>query len=177
MAGDLQAGFGAQAAAARDYYFPAGVVRAPDALLGSAGTQLVADVQFRCGSILAAQAAPRAWIYQFEQPRPGASVTGHSHELLYVWGNEGEWRLAKPMAPADFALVEEMQRYWVNFARSGNPNGPGLPVWPRFRRGEDPYLAISAARTAAQAHLRGEICPLFMQHASAPGAREPVATH
>jgi para-nitrobenzyl esterase len=33
---------------------------------------------------------------------------------------------------ADRKLSDIMSRYWVNFAKSGNPNAAGLPVWPEF---------------------------------------------
>lgn len=163
--------FGNQADKAAAFYLPGGTARPDDPLLGSAGTQLAADVTFRCSAILSARASGPAWIYQFEQPRSGEVVTAHSHELVYVFGNWGtEWPLKQPMSPSELILLDRMQSYWSNFARTGNPNGPELPLWPKFNRDEDSYLAISAQHATASTHLRGDICPLYTAHWSDPAS-------
>jgi para-nitrobenzyl esterase len=157
--------FGDKADQALTYYFPGGGARPGDPLLGNAGTQLITDISFRCASLLSARAADVAWVYHFEQPRSGELVTGHSHELVYVFGNWGpEWPLKQPMSPAELALLDRMQGYWTNFARAGDPNGTDLPPWPRYSRVDDTYAAISSARIAGSSHLRGDICPLYVSH-------------
>ena len=37
----------------------------------------------------------------------------------------------------DQAVARMAQSYWVNFAKTGDPNGAGLPVWPRHDPGKD----------------------------------------
>src|SRR2546430_5271666 len=34
--------------------------------------------------------------------------------------------------PEDQAVARSVNTYWANFARTGDPNGPGLPTWPRY---------------------------------------------
>jgi para-nitrobenzyl esterase len=62
---------------------------------------------------------------------PPPRGAAHSAEIEYAMGNLAtnthfEW------GAADHKLSEVMQGYFANFIKTGNPNGPGLPSWPRY---------------------------------------------
>ena len=54
----------------------------------------------------------------------------HSSEIEFVFGMLSSKKL--PWRPSDYMLSNLMSTYWANFAKTGNPNGPGLPEWPGY---------------------------------------------
>lgn len=79
----------------------------------------------------------RVFLYEFVQVppyRPGDRYfgwgAGHGMEMPYVFGHLDLQSLA--WSAADRQLSDTMIAYWTNFAKTGNPNGPGLPEWPAF---------------------------------------------
>jgi para-nitrobenzyl esterase len=71
------------------------------------------------------------------QGRGGQQPTGprgasHSAEIQYAMGNlDLDQRYT--WEPADYEVSKKMQAYFVNFIKTGNPNGPGLAEWPAYR--------------------------------------------
>ena len=105
-----------------------------------------------------------AYHYYFTrvQPNPQTRHFGayHGAEIIYVMGN---FHVASfEREPADRRLAAAMSTYWVNFARSGNPNGSGLLEWPVYNRDTESYLELGAT-IAARTQLLGDKLDFFYE--------------
>lgn len=84
-----------------------------------------------------------AYVYHFDYKLPGDNAGAfHSSELWFVFGSlHNCWR---PFPPAADDLANRMMGYWTNFARTGNPNGKGLPEWAPCTR-QNPHEQLLTA--------------------------------
>ena len=117
--------------------------------------RLYADYQVQRGN--------KAYLYFFAQNPPAPAgqppfPAAHAAEVPYVFNNVGELplfpdrsdpKLAAASA-ADLEVADQMSSYWANFARSGDPNGAGLPTWQQHRVGESDRAIILDADPSSE---------------------------
>ncbi|MDR3774143.1 MAG: carboxylesterase family protein [Terracidiphilus sp.] len=76
----------------------------------------------------------------------------HSDDIEYVFGTL-DTRPGWTVSPDDHTLSDQMMSYWTNFAKTGDPNGAGLPVWPKYDK-DDSLIHLDATITAGPDALR-----------------------
>jgi para-nitrobenzyl esterase len=104
--------------------------------------------------VFAAMGEP-AYLYRFsyvpasmqQMMRYGAA---HGSEIPYVFDNLMGWN-GSAVAPKDKEVARMMNAYWANFAKTGDPNGSGLPKWPRYDPSKDEILEFRLDGSAVAA--------------------------
>jgi para-nitrobenzyl esterase len=124
----------------------------PDPRMGHAELQFETDWVFRCpagrvADLIAGTGAP-VWRYEFDVTK-GPELTHHAAEIAYV------------MNPIAFGDGVTLQAYWVNFAKTGDPNGGTLPKWPRFESATQRHVLFDSRGVTEDAKLRQPICSLL----------------
>ena len=119
-------------------------------LMGSTSEDIVPPIVHRMAKgwcrLQADQGRPAAYAWFFDRRLPGdGSGAWHSSDLWYWFGTLDHcWR---PMTAKDRLLSEQMVQYLTNFARTGDPNGGGLPRWEAVRKGQSRVLRLGEGET------------------------------
>lgn len=93
-------------------------------------------------------------------PRPAARGAVHSAEIEYAMGNlDGNKVYA--WTPDDYKVSKVMQEYFVNFIKTGNPNGKGLTNWPKFSANQRLIIDVNTRAEADKVRARYEFLDQF----------------
>lgn len=163
---DADGSFAPQALAA--YGLAGDGVGASDALYGPVADQWAADLIFRCSAVAQgiwhSAAHHPTYEYEFDHAIPGQEAQGavHSADLPYVFGYFPKTgNIAGSFGDVDLKLADLMEAYWTNFAKTGNPNGAGLPDWPQFGSAQAFIQFTQDGHVANAARLRGAQCDVY----------------
>ena len=141
--------FGDRSAAFLKAYPGATDAQAQRAAADYSGDKFIAYSTWKWMEMHRATGASTLYRYEFDQAPPGQPRGAyHSSEIEFVFGVLASKNY--PWRPEDHKVSTLMSTYWTNFAKTGNPNGPGLPAWPAYTQAAgNPVLHLSSTPHAA----------------------------
>ena len=144
------------------------------------GDQIIGYGAWAWAENLASKAKAPVYRYYFTRRPPLAPALSiqplaapgvyHFAEVQYVFNNlhvQADWG----WQDADRKLADTMSSYWVNFAKKGDPNGPGLPSWPTYKAGKGGQVMELGANIAAREEPNRERFELLDGHYKAAAGR------
>jgi para-nitrobenzyl esterase len=166
----IKANFGSLAPKAEEFYGLAnGGTGNDDPLYGTTLAQIPTDTKHRCGAVFESfwrgTHGHPTYQYQFDVPVAGEPFTKHTAEIPFVFGNLlSSGSMGGPYTDADRKISNDVQQYWTNFAKTGNPNGNGLPNWPKADPKTGRYLEFTIHEgPVVHEKLRQTICDMYIE--------------
>jgi para-nitrobenzyl esterase len=164
----IDAAYGSRASRGRALYTDT------DPLYRSPAQQWATDTSFRCSAVAQllwhAAAGNVAYHYELARIAPGREALGvpHAADIAYVFGTVDAGIIGAGGPPAqandvDRRVSAQMQSYWTNFAKAGDPNGAGLSTWPRFDPAARAYVQFTDSGAVAKEGLRRRQCDLWLE--------------
>ncbi len=139
---EMWAAFGPNAKAAQSAYDPTG-----SGNMRMVGWKVAADLmmiepaRFVAGAISAAGLPAYEYRFSYVAASLAKQLPGafHASEIPFVFDTVAD-KYGDKLAPPDEAIAKQMNDYWVNFAKTGDPNGTGLPHWPAYKSATDELM-------------------------------------
>ncbi|XP_070119057.1 carboxylesterase 5A isoform X3 [Equus przewalskii] len=147
---------------------------------------LLGDVFFVVPALVTAQyhrdAGASVYFYEFQHRphclkdiKPAFVKADHSDEIRFVFGGaflKGDVVMFEGATEEERLLSRKMMRYWANFARTGDPNGEGLPLWPVYNKTEwylqlDLNVSLGQSLKELEVEFWTETLPLIMSTSGA----------
>jgi len=142
---DFWAPFGANAAKAKAAYNPENSDNAMMVGVRIASDQMMVEPARFIARTVAASGVPAfefRFSYVAETLRPHLKGALHASEVPYVLDTV-KAVYGEKLTPQDESVAQRANAYWVNFAKTGDPNGEGLPEWPAYDAKSDVLLDFS----------------------------------
>ncbi len=137
---------------------------------GTVLLQFTTDNSFRCGTVQEliwhTTAGNRGYEYQFSRTVHGKEAQGapHASEIPFIFGTLSVWQNMRKYNDSDRQYAPQMQEYWTNFAKTGDPNGGKLVKWPKFDPAARAYMDFTDPGPVAKEGLRRQACDVFMEN-------------
>ncbi|WP_114939339.1 carboxylesterase/lipase family protein [Mucilaginibacter endophyticus] len=107
--------------------------------------QIFGMQNYTWANIQSEKAKSKIYVYRFTRRLPATADfvkygAFHTGEVAYAYDNLKF--LNRPWEPVDQQLANTMSTYWANFAKTGNPNGKGVPTWPAYTASDNKIMIL-----------------------------------